>query len=356
MIKLAIYGAKSLALGTCLAIQELYPEYPVQGFIVKSRQDNPDTLAGLPVWELKDVKEKEIHILIAVPENLHKEIIEDLHQYGFFHYTCMDSIKEARLMEEYFTRIGEFPSIHTCLGGTQKAGLRVYMAKSHKDHMLQNPYQLPEWVTPIQVGAVLCGERTEEVGDDEGENISVKNGNYCELTALYWMWKNRLQGSLPNSDDADYYGLFHYRRILHMDEEDIFKLKENDIDTVLPYPTLHEPDIREHHARYVKETDWRAMLRALEELQPEYAKAFPSILSQPYLYNYNMLIAKRRVLLDYCGWLFPILERTEELSTPRGNDRSDRYIGYLGENLMTLYFMYHKRDLHIAHTGRIMLI
>ena len=41
------------------------------------------------------------------------------------------------------------------------------------------------------------------IKDNTGENISDKNKNYCELTGLYWAWKNL---------NADYIGLAHYRR------------------------------------------------------------------------------------------------------------------------------------------------
>ena len=63
------------------------------------------------------------------------------------------------------------------------------------------------------------------------------------------------------------------------------------------------------------------------------------------------------MLKEYCGWLFPILERVEELSIPKGAERSDRYIGYIAETLETLYFMYHAADkpaenrLNIMHAG-----
>ena len=58
----------------------------------------------------------------------------------------------------------------------------------------------------------------------------------------------------------------------------------------------------------------------------------------------------------YCDWLFPLLSRVEELSEPKGSERADRYIGYLGENLTTLYFMKNKDRLKIAHAGRLMLL
>lgn len=346
MEKLAIFGAKSIALGIYRAIHTLYGEYQVTAFLVSSMRDNPPVLADLPVRELRTFLEKDTCVLIATPEDTHIQIIELLKQYGFSRYICMDSRRETALMKQYYQKMGYFPPLQE-----DAASLRVYVAKFHRDKPLENSYSMPDWCIPVQAGAALTDLRIADFLDDMGENISVKNTNYCELTVLYWLWKN----SLPQKYGADYYGLFHYRRILQLDENDLHRLKEQQIDVILPYPMMHEPDIREHHGRYIKETDWEAMLRALQELQPAYAEAFTDILRQPYMYNYNMLVAKAEVLADYCAWLFPILERTEALSSPRGWERGDRYIGYLGENLLTLYFMYHREKLNIVHTGRIML-
>ena len=55
---------------------------------------------------------------------------------------------------------------------------------------------------PVQVGA----EGKKDLGyqkDNIGNNISKKNPFFCELTGLYWAWKNL---------KADYIGLAHYRR------------------------------------------------------------------------------------------------------------------------------------------------
>lgn len=231
--------------------------------------------------------------------------------------------------------------------------IRVFMAKFYKDKPLQNRVEIPRWLTPVQAGAALTKERVADILDCDGDNISRKNPNYCELTVLYWIWKHCLV--CGQEWNADYCGLFHYRRWLDIREEKMGILLEHDIDVILPYPTMHEPDIKEHHARYIKESDWKAALQAVGELEPAYYGSYSEIFAQEYLYNYNILIAKKDILRGYCEWLFPILERTEELSSPRGNQRSDRYIGYIGENLLTLYFMCRRKDFHIVHTGRRML-
>lgn len=358
-MRLLIYGARSLALGAYRAIQELYPQTPVEGFLVTSLEGNPSVLAGLPVQEIgvfaaqiEPGAKEELHILIAAPEDQHAGMIQTAEGLGCCHYTCLDSRKESRLVERYYAQQQIFPSLHNLEPGTEQAGLSILMAQFYKDRPLKGGFAAPGWIHPIQVGAALTDTRVSGLTDDTGENISAKNVNYCELTALYWLWKNRLTS---NFCDSEYFGLFHYRRILDLTETDLLRLKAHDVDAVLPFPTLHEPDALEHHRRYISELDWEAMSRALKELHPEYARALPQIFAQPYLYNYNLILAKKKILADYCAWLFPVLERTEQLSQPRGWERRDRYIGYLGENLLTLYFRKRRAELKLYHTGRLML-
>ncbi len=147
-----------------------------------------------------------------------------------------------------------------------------------------------------------------------------------------------------------------YRRIFDFAGEDLKRFVDNDVDAILPYPLLYDPDINAHHERYIKDADWNALLVAISELQPEYAEYLPVIMGQRFLYNYNVILARKDVLRDYCEWLFPILKRVEELSVPKGSERADRYIGYMGETLETLYFMKNAEILKIAHTGCRMLV
>ena len=350
MEKIAIYGAQMVAVSIYYAMKALYPKLEVLAFVVSKMQGNPAMIDGVPVipLEMYERKADKGHkILIAVPENFHAEISEGLKAKGFVNYICIDSVTEAEIMRRYYQENKYFELLSSTSKGEEKADLFVGMSKFHKDRQLNGSYAIPDYIHSVQAGAALTDTRVAEFEDDIGENISHKNVNYSELTALYWIGKHR---------SSEYMGLFHYRRMLDINEEDLFRLRENDIDVILPYPTVHYPNIQEHHKRYLKEQDWEAMLQALEELAPKYAEKLPEIFQKQFFYNYNMVIAKEKVFKDYCNWLFPILERTEELSTPKGSERADRYIGYLGENLTTLYFMVHADDLRIVHTGRRMLI
>ena len=72
------------------------------------------------------------------------------------------------------------------------------MIASHKR------YRMPtdSMYLPVHVGA--AGK--ENIGyqrDDEGQNISELNPYFCELTGIYWAWKNL---------ECGYLGLAHYRR------------------------------------------------------------------------------------------------------------------------------------------------
>ncbi len=343
---IALYGAQMVAVSVYFALKKLYPHIQVLSFIVSDRKENPQSIDGVPVILLDEFKRKDICILIATPENHHEEIAIELRKRGFLNYECIDSEKKAELMAKFFSGMETFPMLNLMPKGEERISLSVYMSRFYKDKPLKTPFALPEWVHPLQAGAGLTEERIAELCDNTGDNISARNGNYSELTATYWIGAH---------GDDEYLGLYHYRRILDVTEEDLTRMKESDIDVVLPYPSIHYPSIQAHHKRCLEDADWQAMLQALKELAPAYAAALPELFSGMFFYNFNILIAKKEIFRKYCDWMFPVLFRTEELSVPKGCERSDRYIGYLGESLTTLFFLYHQKDFKIAHTGCRML-
>lgn len=369
-MNLVIYGAQAIALGTYKAIKEIFPNLHMECFLVTEMGNNPSVLGGIPVRELAEFaagmsgEEKEnTEILIATPETVMGAIEESLLAAGFHNFVRMDSVRWAQLQELAFVKKGKFMPLAAYPVGVHKPNLQVYKAKFFKDKELSGSFAYPEYMIDLQVGAARTEVRVAELLDCVGDNISDRNANYSELTGLYWVWKNCMQKNILLEEDGvastciaeksmeHYYGLAHYRRLFDLTEDDLLRLEDNDIDVVLPYPMPYEPDIEAHHKRYLSDAEWNAVLQAMEELQPEYAVAMHEILQQGYMYNYNIIIAKRDVLAEYCSWLFPILFRVEEINNPDGSKAPNRYIGYIGETLETLYFMYNRENLNIAHAG-----
>ena len=79
---------------------------------------------------------------------------------------------------------------------------------SHRIDQVSETIDNPLYVN-VRCGAVYDKRNPEEyghiLGDNTGDNISEKKYRYSELTVQYWAWKNQ---------NADYYGLCHYRRYL----------------------------------------------------------------------------------------------------------------------------------------------
>ena len=296
------------------------------------------------------------YYLVLAPEIHHPSIVESLHSLNIddSHICLFTNELENKFMEDYYRSLNGHKTVISVAGADvsniQLPNIQVFQAKCHVDRPIQNVKENPSYVCPIQVGADLTDKVITKLRDNEGDNISAKNRNYCELTATYYAWKN---------SSADYKGLCHYRRIFDIGNEQMQSLLDmkSEWDVILPYPSIHYPNISTQHIRYIKDEDWNAMLTALKEIAPDYLDAYNDLVSsgEKYFYNYNMLIARAEIFDDYCSFLFKVLERAEELTMPKGADRADRFAGYMGENLTTLYFLKNRDKLKILYAGKIWL-
>jgi hypothetical protein len=79
------------------------------------------------------------------------------------------------------------------------SNIKIFICSHKEVELPKHPYFLP-----IQAGAALHKSIGGYQPDNEGDNISIKNPHFCELTCHYLAWKN-----LKN---VDIVGLNHYRR------------------------------------------------------------------------------------------------------------------------------------------------
>lgn len=245
--------------------------------------------------------------------------------------------------------------------------IAIFIVCHKPTHILKNSL-----FVPIQVGSALSDWRGEGmIYDNEGDNISEKNPEYCELTAQYWAWKNA---------ECDYYGFFHYRRYFSFNS--IHRIRSDGSVRIKrgTYPYIEVDDIRGDLTPYhldevwmqkiIREFDLVTVLRErinttvyrqfcqyhpkesldlvldiLTKKYPEYTLAAQKYMTSKEIYYMNMYIMKKDLFQKYMEWLFDILTEFESekcVEVTKNQKHVPRLIGYLAERLFGVFYAYQR--------------
>lgn len=227
---------------------------------------------------------------------------------------------------------------------------KILVCCHKQDVMLSQPPYFP-----IQVGKSLSDNDLNIQGDNTGDNISDKNGSYCELTGIYWAWKNL--------KDVDVIGLCHYRRYFDFHKQcrsfypyTIYKSSQMDaLDFSVPQKVLSEIEkgtvvvarsvsynmpVYYNYCAAHNSSDMKKIKNIIKETcDPKYSKAFDEVmLYSNLLHPCNMFLMKWSDFDNYCSWLFPILEKAEPMvNTEHYDSYQKRIWGFIAERLFNVW-------------------
>ena len=200
---------------------------------------------------------------------------------------------------------------------TKQPTLKILVAYHKPATLIKN-----DIFVPIHVGRSVAKEASKDgvisdkdlkwlqdnmIGDDTGDNISHLNRYFCELTAIYWAWKN-----YDKLGNPDFIGLCHYSRFFHFFpnfSRNFNKLTAQKFAKILGkmdciFPELHTWDTLE------QPFDHHQILVGLSE------KYYPNLYHQYQAYKArkdkktficNMFILKKEDFFTYCETIFDIL-------------------------------------------------
>lgn len=215
---------------------------------------------------------------------------------------------------------------------------------THKD------YEMPtdERYLPIYVGVGIPKLKDKFQLDDAGENISEKSITYCELTAIYWAWKNL------NLADLDYVGVAHYRRHFSMKKgakkieeairhEELDKIMRSLGDkAVIATPAKqYFTSVQKHYEgslngyEEIHKKDIKRLKEAIHVCSPNYDESASKVLNAHEANMLNMFIMSSKNFNPYCEWPFPIIDKVLALSGDREDLR--RYAGALSEFCLDIW-------------------
>lgn len=369
--KIYIFGAHSRAQTTAVYLQTIYPELSVEAYLYDNEEKNPESVRGIKVIHV--CRDSGLHIdypvYIGTRGTYHQQIADRLRGIGFtgiypvtfkLDLKLRNAYMEKHFMEikREFIRIDSLQEVEKGKVHGDDAGERVgkkvrkrsksatvYVAVSKYDRLLGQHYRLASYEKEIKAGAAFWESNFPEtaITDDTGDNISEKNRQFCELTALYWIWKHGCE---------DIIGLAQYRRHFILPEDWIRRMEENDIDVILPVPLYVAPNIVGNYKSRHDPADWDAMMAYLKRQDTEEYREAETFFQTNLYSPCNMFIMRRQVLDELCAWLFPILFAVAEQGGQKEDRYLNRYPGFLSERLITFFFERHRGSYRVVYCDK----
>ena len=330
---IAIYGAGVMGKNLLNCLNSDVYNKKVDAFIVKDKQDNQDEIDGIKVLDVNQAdKFKNKLVVVALHEKYIYSAISELYKGGFekllpisFDSDLWTDLRGNWMRSKKIGFDKNTPIVEKIYNRSS-----IYVVHSNADKKLKVKGKKECFEKEILVGAEYNNNNNYLYKDNTGDNISYKNKEFCELTGLYWIWKN---------DASEYVGLSHYRRKFVFLGENQEELSPK-VDVILTVPIINLTTVKEQYAMDHSINDWNVMMEAIEKLYPNYYQTAIQIGNGHYYYGYNMFITRREIFNNYCVWLFDILDYCEKKIENKNDNYQRRYAGFLAERLLTIYFTY----------------
>lgn len=355
MREIYIFGAHSRGQTLGIYLKKLDPELKIIAYLVDNDEKNPDAIDGTPVFHLKHNLRLDTtrQIYVGTRMAYHEAIAEKLKILGFekvvFNTPALDMELRNKYLKLYYNEQGRsFDKLYdiTCSNRRHDCPDKscVYVMHSIVDAPLKEKWEMRPWEKTLQVGAALTDISISDLKDNTGDHISTRNKQFCELTGLYWIWKN---------SDEDIVGLEHNRRHFLLPDDWWQRMDEAAIDVLLSTPLYVHPSLaRNYRARHIA-SDLDFVYDYVTDNDLKDGNTLKAFFETTSLYSpCNMLIARRKVLDSFCRWLFPILFAVTEHGGERADSYQNRYPGFLAERLMTYYFDKHRDKYKVVYCDK----
>lgn len=356
-----IAGAHSRARTLGIYLIKLYPDIRIAAYLYDNEEPNPEEIDGIPVIHFDETTKLRTDwpVYLGTRGVYHNKLEGELRRMGMREIIPVTPELDCKLrnlfLEIYFAEKGrEYQKFNRWDDFPEKGrecakpdmwddSACIYVARTVFDKPLQREYRLSGFQREMQAGAALTDRRICGLTDDMGEHISYRNKQFCELTVLYWIWKNAKQ---------EIVGLEHYRRHFLLGDGWLSKIKDREIDVILPTPLYVAPSVVQNYRERHVASDWDFMMDCMGRLRPNDYEEAAAFFDENLYSPCNMFIMRKEALDDLCEWLFPILFICAEYVGEREDRYQNRYVGFLSERLMSFFFEKERNRYRIVYADK----